>query len=85
MSKYKQRISENARQSYLMQFSINLMNIKPGWHPDWDRNLGFKIARLLFFARVTKIEHNIRDSRRFDLFADIDLPINKCNIRLIIN
>lgn len=80
MRQHKQGISKDTRQSYLMSFGINLMNIKPGWHPDWDRNLGFNIARLLFFAGVTKIEHNIRESRKFDFLPHIDLPINKCNI-----
>lgn len=76
----KQKVNKNWRQQSLTSHLRNLLSIKPGWHPDWDRNLGFKIARVLFLAGVTKIEHSIWESRRYSLDIWNDAPLKKTNI-----
>ncbi|MFM9826313.1 hypothetical protein [Flavobacterium sp.] len=81
---YKHKISKSAyinHKTYLKSAltALNLNN--PKWHPEWKRNLGYKIARVLFLAGVKKIEHTYWDLRQYDLMLN-EPPLHKQTIRI---
>lgn len=65
-----------------LRYCFNILFGRPlDWHPDHLKNLGYKIARILFLAGVKKVEHDIWWMRASELHpADGQPPLKKSNI-----
>lgn len=66
-SGYKHLIKNSKQELNIAIYQLRLHN--PKWHPDWEKFLGYKLARILFLAGVTEIKHGISFGQNFNLFV----------------
>lgn len=58
---------------------IRSLELDPKLNRDWKKHLGYKLAKILFFAGATKIEHGVDWHRRFDIYTN-QPPLHKQTI-----
>lgn len=80
---YKHKISKSSyiNHAEYLKSALSYLNLNnPKWHRDWKRNLGYKIARVLFLAGVKKVEHTYWDMRKYDLMCN-EPPLHKQTVK----